>query len=111
MNAEAFSSVPPLRPVALIDLVETTTPEESRAFVTRVTQLTEEIGGRRVLANEVIVPMIVSDERASRFDHATRLLVITQYRTKQAGQVALAKRRERGPELFTESIRTYVARP
>ena len=65
MNAEAFSSVSPRLPVALIDLVETKTPEENRAFVTRVTQLTEEVGGRRVLANEVIVSMIVSDERAS----------------------------------------------
>lgn len=111
MNAEAFSSIPPLLPVALIDLVETKTPEANRAFVTRVTQLTEEVGGRRVLANEVIVPMIVSDERASKSDQATRLLVVTQYPTTQAGQIALAKRKESGPELFTESIRTYAARP
>jgi hypothetical protein len=111
MNDEAFSSVSPQRPVALIDLVETKTPEANRAFVTRVTQLTEEVGGRRVLANEVIVPMIVSDERASKSDQATRLLVVTQYPTTQAGHVALAKRKEWGPELFTESIRTYAARP
>lgn len=111
MNAEAFSSIPPLLPVALIDLVETKTPEANRAFVTLVTQLTEEVGGRRVLANEVIVPMIVSDERASKSDQATRLLVVTQYPTTQAGQIALAKRKESGPELFTESIRTYAARP
>ncbi len=111
MNAEAFSSIPPLLPVALIDLVETKTPEANRAFVTRVTQLTEEAGGRRVLANEVIVPMIVSDERASKSDQATRLLVVTQYPTTQARQTAIAKRKEWGPELFTESIRTYTARP
>jgi len=111
MNDEAFSSVSPQRPVALIDLVETKTPEANRAFVTLVTQLTEEVGGRRVLANEVIVPMIVSDERASKSDQATRLLVVTQYPTRQAGQIALAKRKEWGPELFTEPIRTYAARP
>ena len=111
MSAEAFSSIPPQLPVALIDLVETKTPEANHAFVTRVTQLTEEVGGRRVLANEVIIPMIVSDERASKSDHATRLLVVTWYPTKQAGQIALAKRKERGPELFTESIRTYALRP
>ena len=111
MNAEAFSSIPPLLPVALIDLVETKTPEANRAFVTLVTQLTEEVGGRRVLANEVIVPMIVSDERASKSDQATRLLVVTQYPTTQAGQIALAKRKAWGPALFTESIRTYAARP
>ncbi|MBW2387257.1 MAG: hypothetical protein JRG89_02365 [Deltaproteobacteria bacterium] len=64
-----------------------------------------------MLANEVIVPMIVSDERASKSDHATRLLVVTQYPTAQAGEIALAKRKEWGPELFTESIRTYATRP
>ncbi len=37
MNAEAFSSIPPRLPVALIDLVETKTPEANRAFVTLVT--------------------------------------------------------------------------
>ena len=111
MNDEAFASFSPRRPVALIDLVETKTPEANRAFVTLVTQLTEEVGGRRVLANEVIVPMIVSDERASKSDQATRLLVLAQYPTMQAGEIALAKRKEWGPELFTESIRTYAARP
>ena len=111
MNAEAFSSIPPRLPVALIDLVETKTPEANRAFVTRVTQLTEEVGGRRVLANEVIVPMIVSDERASKSDHATRLLVVTWYPTPQAGRIALAKRKEWGPNSSPSSIRTYTARP
>jgi hypothetical protein len=111
MNAEAFSSIPPQVPVALIDLVETKTPEANRAFVTKVTPLAEEVGGRRVLANEVILPMVVSDERASKSDHATRLLVVTQYPTKRAGQIALAKRKEWGPDFSTESIRTYTARP
>jgi len=111
MSAEAFSSIPPQVPVALIDLVETKTPEANRAFVRRVTQLSEEVGGLRVLANEVIIPMIVSDERASQSDWATRLLVVTQYPTTQACQIALAKRKEWAPELVTESIRTYAARP
>ncbi len=111
MNAEAFSSIPPLLPVALIDLVETKTPEANRAFATQVTQLAEEVGGRRVLANEVLIPMIVSDERASKSDHATRLLVVTGYPTAQAGQIALAKRNEWAPEPSAESIRTYAARP
>ncbi len=111
MNAEAFSSIPPLLPVALIDLVETKTLEANRAFVTRVTQLTEEVGGRRVLANEVILPMVVSDERASKSDHATRLLVVTWYPTTKAGQTALAKRKEWGPDFLTDSIRSYAARP
>ena len=43
MNDEAFPSFSPRRPVALIDLVETKTPEANRAFVTKVTQLAEEI--------------------------------------------------------------------
>ncbi len=111
MNDEAFPSFSPRRPVALIDLVETKTPEANAAFVARVTQLAEETGGRRVLANEAIVPMIVPDERASKPDHATGLLVVTQYPTPQAGRIALAKRKEWGPELSTDSIRTYTARP
>ena len=101
----------PMLPVALIDLVETKTPEANRAFVTLVTQLSEEVGGHVVLANEVIVPMIVSDERASKSDHATRLLVVTQYPRTQACQIALAKRKEWEPDLFTESTRTYAVRP
>jgi len=111
LNAEAFSQFPPLVPVALIDLVETETPEANRTFVTLLTQLAEEVGGRRVLANEVILPMIVSDERASKADHATRLLVVTLYPRTQACQIALADRKDREPDLFTESIRTYVAGP
>ena len=111
MNAEAFSSISPRLPVALIDLVETKTPEANHAFATRLTQLAEGVGGSRVLANEVIVPMIVSDERASKSDHATRLLVVTQYPTKQAGQIALAKRQQWEPEFSSEPIRTYTARP
>ena len=111
MAGEAFSSISPRLPVALIDLVETKTPEASHAFVTLATQLAAEVGGRRVLANEVILPMIVSDERDSKADHATRLLVLTWYPTTQACQVALAKRKEPGPEVFNESIRTHAARP
>jgi hypothetical protein len=111
MNAEPFSSIPPRLPVALIDLVETKTPEANRAFVRKVSQLAEEVGGRRVIANEAIVPMIVPDERASKPDLATGLLVVTWYPTKEAGQIALAKRKERGSELSTEPIRTYTARP
>ena len=111
MSGDPFSSFSPRRPVALIDLVETKTPEANRAFATKVTQLAEETGGHRVLANEAIVPMIVPDERASGPDHATGLLVISQYPTPQAGRMALAKRKEWGPELSTDPIRTYTARP
>ncbi len=44
-------------------------------------------------------------------DRATRLLVVTEYPTTQACRIALEKRKECGPELFTEPIRTYAARP
>ena len=111
MNDEAFPSISPRRPVALIDLVETNTPEANRAFVTKVTQHAEATGGRRLLANEAIVPMIVPDKRASKRDHATGLLVVTQYPTPQAGRIALAKRKEWAPELVADSIRTYTAQP
>ena len=86
-------------------------PEASRAFVERVNKATEEAGGRVVLANGMIVAMIVYDERASKSDNATSLLVVTKYTKRQAGQIALDKRTEQDSELFTESIRTYTARP
>jgi hypothetical protein len=111
MTDQVFSSFSPRRPVALIDLVETNTPEANRAFVTKVGQLAEETGGRRVLANEAIVPMVVPDERASIPDHATGLLVVTKYPTPQAGYIALAKRKEWGPEFSTDPVRTYAAGP
>jgi hypothetical protein len=111
MSIEAFSSIPPQVRVALVDLVETKNPEESRAFVTLVTQLASEVGGRRVIANEALVPMTIPDQNSTKLDSATRLLVVTEYPTTQAGLIALAKRKEWGPELFTETIRTYAARP
>ncbi len=111
MSTEAFSSIPPLLRVALVDLVETKSPEESRAFVTLVTRLARDVGGRRVIANETLVPMIIPDQNSTKPDSATRLLVVTEYPTTQACLIALAKRKERGPELFTETIRTYAARP
>ncbi len=111
MSTEAFSSIPPLQRVALVDLVETKSSEESRAFVTLVTQLATEVGGRRVIANETLVPMTIPDENSTKPDNATRLLVVTEYPTTQACLMALAKRKERGTELLTETIRTYAARP
>ncbi len=111
MSAEAFSSISPLLRVALVDLVETESPEASRAFVTLVTQLATEVRGRRVIANETLVPMIIPDQNSTKPDSATRLLVVTEYPTTQACLIALAKRKEWGPELFTEPIRTYAARP
>ncbi len=111
MSIEAFSSIPPLLRVALVDLVETKSPEESRAFVTLVTRLATEVGGRRVIANETLVPMTIPDQNSTKPDRATRLLVVTEYPTTQACLIALAKRKEWGPELSTETIRTYAARP
>jgi hypothetical protein len=58
MTADALSSIPPRGPVALVDLVGANTPESHRAFVANVSQLAQEAGGRRVLANEAIVPMM-----------------------------------------------------
>jgi uncharacterized protein (DUF1330 family) len=111
MSTEAFSSIPPLLRVALVDLVETKSPEASRTFVTLVTQLATEVGGIRVIANETLVPMTIPDQNSAKPDNATRLLVVTEYPTTQACLIALAKRKEWGPELFTETIRTYAARP
>jgi uncharacterized protein (DUF1330 family) len=111
MNHDAFSSLPPRQSVALIDLVETETPEASRAFVAGATQAAEAAGGRVVLANEAIAPMIIPDEPARTAEHAIRLLVVTRYPTGQAARIALENRRESGPGLSGERVRTYAAQP
>jgi hypothetical protein len=111
MNAEPFASIPPRSPVALIDLVETQTPEASRAFVTQASQLAGEVGGRRMLANEAIAPMIVPDERVPKADQAIRLLLVTQYPSGQAGQAALSRRKAWGAEFSSEKVQTHAARP
>lgn len=111
MTPEAFSSIPPRRPVALIDLVETKTPEATRAFATKVAQSAAAARGRVVLANEAIAPMIVPEGAAGNFDPAIRLLVVTYYPTRRSGQVALAQRKEWGSEFSREQVRTYAARP
>lgn len=96
---------------ALIDLVETNTVDESYAFIKQATQIAEEVGGRSVVTNEVVMPMVIPDERAEQADHATRLLVITEYPTRQAGETALGKRQELLPEYSEGAIRTYAAAP
>ncbi|MAG31942.1 MAG: hypothetical protein CL908_13725 [Deltaproteobacteria bacterium] len=111
MNADTLSSIRPRRPVALIDLVETETPDATRAFARRVAQIAEAAGGRVMLANEALAPMVVPDESAPRSDLAIRLLVVTQYPTRQAGQIALDERKNSGPEFSSEAVRTYAARP
>ncbi len=111
MSAEPFSSIPPRKPVALIDLVETQTPEASRAFIAQTTPLAREVGGRVVLVNEAITPMIVPDETAEKSDRAIRLLVVTHYPTKQAAELNLAKRQNSSPEFSNNQVRTYAAQP
>ena len=74
MSTEAFSSIPPLLRVALVDLVETKSPEESRAFMTLATQLATEVGGRRVIANETLVPMTIPDQNSTELEEKYGLL-------------------------------------
>ncbi len=111
MNEEPFSSISQRRPVALMDLVETKTPEANRAFVSRVAQIAKASSGHVALANEAIAPMIVPDERDPEADRAIRALVVTDYPTRKAGEVALAKRRDAGAEFSKEQVRTYALHP
>ena len=111
MTEGSFSSAPARAPVALIDLVETRTPEAGLAFVTQATRLAEEAGGRIALANEALAPMILPDETSGEFDRAIGLLVITHFPTKQAAENALAKRQEGGSDLAHEQVRTFAAQP
>ena len=111
MTEEPFASLSSRGPVALIDLVETATPEAGHAFVTQATRIAGDVGGRVAMANEAIAPMIVPDERDPQADRAIRALVVTDYPTREAGEVALANRKSAGAEFSNEEIRTYALRP
>lgn len=111
MNADVLSAMPPRQPVAVIDLVETATPEANHAFVAGTTRAVKAAGGRLVLANEAVAPMIVPDETTQTAERAIRLLVVTRFPTSQACQIALEKRNESGPTFSGEQVRTYAARP
>jgi hypothetical protein len=64
-------------PYALVDLVETKNDDESQAFIAFATTTAKQSGGRLVVANKVILPMVIPDQRSAAADAATRLLVIT----------------------------------
>ena len=77
---------------ALVDLVETKTPDELKSFVRKTTNLAEGKGGHLVLAHNMLPPVVIPDQRAADADRATNLLVITEYPTREAGEAALAAR-------------------
>ena len=95
-------------PYALLDLVEAKTPAVQRDFVTKATQLAKDVGGRRALANRVLPPMVIPDERALEADRATDLLVITWYPTTEAGETAFAARKKWADQF---AHRTYATQP
>ena len=51
------------KPYALLDLVEAKMPAVQRDFVTKATQLANDVGGRLALANKVLPPIIIPDDR------------------------------------------------
>jgi uncharacterized protein (DUF1330 family) len=93
---------------ALVDLVETKTPDELRSFVTQTTHLAEDIGGQLVLAHKMLPPVVIPDQRAADADRATNLLVITEYPTREAGESALAARANWAQQY---ACRTYATKP
>ena len=111
MNNDPFSSISSRRPVSLIDLVATKTPEANRAFLTQATRIAEAAGARVAMANEAIAPMIVPDEQDREADRAIRALVVTDYPTRDAAQAALDQRSDGSPEFNPEDIRTFAAQP
>ena len=96
------------KPYALLDLVEAKTPSVQRDFVRKATHLANDLGGRVALANKVLPPMFIPDERALEADRATDLLVITWYPTTEAGEVAFAARKEWADQF---AHRTYATQP
>ena len=95
-------------PYALLDLVEAKTPAVQHDFVAKAKQLAEDVGGRLALANKVLPPMVIPDERALEADRATNLLVITWYPKTEAGETAFAARKEWKDQF---AYRTYASQP
>ena len=111
MTGESFASVPSRAAVSLIDLIETATLEAGHAFVTQAARIAGEVGGRVAMVNDAVTPMILPDERDPQADRAIRRLVVTDYPTREAGEAALARRKEGGAESASEEVLTFVARP
>jgi len=95
-------------PYALLDLVEAKILSVQRDFVAKATQLAKDVGGHMVLANKVLPPMVIPDERALEADRATDLLVITWYPTSEAGESAFAARKEWADQF---AHRSYAMQP
>jgi len=93
---------------ALVDLVETKTPDELRSFVTQTTHLAKDNGGHLVLAHKMLPPVVIPDQRAADADRATNLLVITEYPTREAGESVLADRANWAQQY---ACRTYATKP
>ena len=96
------------KPYALLDLVEAKTPGLQRDFLRKAAKLAKEVGGRLVLANKVLPPLFVPDERAIEADRATDSLVITWYPTTEAGEAAFSARKEWADQFI---YRTYATQP
>ena len=101
-------SLPRQEPYALVDLVETKNDDESQAFIAFATATAKQAGGRLVVANKVILPMVTPDQGSAAADAATRLLVITQYPTVEASELALAER-PNSHQQHNQGLRTYAA--
>ena len=96
------------KPYALLDLVEAKTPALQLDFIRKATQLANDVGGRLALANKVLPPLFVPDERVIEADRATDLLVITWYPKTEAGEAAFSARKEWADQFI---YRTYATQP
>jgi len=75
------------------------------AFVDLVSKEATNAGGRVTIVNRALTPLIVPGERAAEADHATQLLLVSEYPSKGAGEQALANRKN------THNVRTFEATP
>lgn len=111
MTNDVFSELPDRGAVALVDLVETKNSEVRRDFASRNEHAAKEAGGRVILANEAVAPMIVPDESMTTSDDDVGLLVVTRYPTKEAARRAFEQRSHGGSEIGEDRLRTYAAQP
>ena len=110
MGDEAFSFMESKRPMALLDLVESPSPEAGHSFVALTRKCANAHGGRVVLANKAVAPMILPDEGDRKAEEALRLLVVSQYPSGSSAESAWSQR-EKGQAPDAGSARTFAVRP
>ncbi len=102
---DAFSVLPAVGPVALVDLVRCPSHEARLAFPTLMRDVAGRVGGRVVWGSTI--DQQIAGRGAERFEE----VIISELPTGEACARALALRNEWQPETFVSELATFAGRP